>query len=93
MGVETSWIGPGLVSPSERAEWISSAPDPDEFLDALTLALARIAIRGPETVVISTTRPVAGALVLVVVVAVAALSVTLLGSGGQLWARMAEGLS
>ena len=46
-----------------------------------------------ETVVVGATRPVAGALVLVVVVAVAALSVTPLGSEWQLWARVAEGLS
>ena len=81
MGVETDQVCPGLVSPSKRTEWISSAPDPVGFLDSLSLALARIAIRGPETVVVATTSPVAGALVLVVVVAVAALSVTPLGSG------------
>ena len=81
MGVETGRMCPGLVSPSERTEWVSSAPDPIEILDTLSLALARIAIRGPETVVIATAKPVAGALVLVVVVAVAALSMTLLGSG------------
>ena len=81
MGVETGRTCPGLVSPSEQTEWVSSAPDPVEFLETLSLALARIAIRGPETVVVATARPVAGALVLVVVVVVAALSVTPLGSG------------
>ena len=81
MGVETDQVCPGLVSPSKRTEWISSAPDPIEFLDSLSLTLARIAIRGPGTVVVATVGPVAGALVLVVVVAIAALSVTPLGSG------------
>ena len=79
--METGRTCPGLVSPSEQTEWVSSAPDPVGFLDTLSLALARIAIRGPEIVVVGATRPVAGALVLVVVVAVAALSVTPLGRG------------
>ena len=81
MGVETGRMCLGLVSPSERTEWVSSAPDPIEILDTLSLAHARIAIRGPGTVVVATTIPIAGALVLVVVVVVAALSVTPLGSG------------
>ena len=68
MGVETGRMCPGRVSPSERTEWIRSAPAPVEFLDSLSLAHARIAMRGPRTEVVATTSPIACALVLVAVV-------------------------